>query len=176
MESHPQEPSGPRPCWGPGHGAQGPHGLWGIKSLCRVALWVLSSFCTRRGGTTVPLGGTQPPGRGWCRHPRDCRPAGPHCTMTQGCLQGAGAVGQLPGRGRRGVHEASSRTRGASGARERQSPRLRGPCGATEVDARTSEPVPPPKRGSDSLTWFNSLHPPNTEQTSQPSPARSAGS
>ena len=64
MGSPPQEPWGPRPCWGPGPGAQGPHGLWSVTSLCRVALWVLSSSCTWRGGTTVTLGGTQPCPRG----------------------------------------------------------------------------------------------------------------
>ena len=139
-----QEPWGPRPCWGPGHGAGGQHGLRGVKSLCRVALWVLGSLCTWRGGTMVPLGGTQPR---LCGDPHAWRrtmssslglpPGWPHCPVIQGCSQGSSAMGQQPGRGRRGIHEASFGIRGASGARELQSPRLRGPCGATE-------PVPLP--------------------------------
>ena len=120
--------------------------------------------------------GTHTPGGERRLCPRDCRPAGPRCPVIQGHSRGSGARGQLLGQGRRGIHEASSRTRGASGARERRSLRLRGLCGAAEADAWISEPVPRPRRGSDSLTWFNSLHPPNTEQTSQPSPAPSAGS
>ncbi|CAI9173809.1 unnamed protein product [Rangifer tarandus platyrhynchus] len=116
----------------------------------------------------VPLGGTQPRPRGDPHAGRRTTsassglpPGWPHCPVIQGCLQGSGATGQQPGRGGRGVHEASSRTRGARGARERQSPRLRGPCGAAEARARTAEPVPLPGvalTASHDLTHFIPKH------------------
>lgn len=132
-------PRGPRdpPLLGPGRGAWGPPNTEASKTLCRVALWVLSSFCTLRGSTTVPLGGHPASGRrmvlqastGLCRRLEAALHHDPGLLAGRRCSGPAARPGRAWRSGRLAGPER------ASGAKLQQS-------GVSDVGAAEVEPGP----------------------------------